>query len=153
MTSLGLMAHHLFGCWHGDYRLKRKYGDAFEAVKSRTSTLPFAAILEGRQQLPKDYYKARLVLECWCWLWRWCCGHGGGVAACSRCFETALPQRQAAGPRFVCWLHLPFDCCPFLLCVPLQEFLRGPYLLLLPFCVGTYLAHPLMQRASYFLGW
>ncbi|KAI3431840.1 hypothetical protein D9Q98_010592 [Chlorella vulgaris] len=89
VTSLGLMAHHLFGCWHGDYRLKRKYGDAFEAVKSRTSTLPFAAILEGRQQLPKDYYK---------------------------------------------------------------EFLRGPYLLLLPFCVGTYLAHPLMQRASYFLG-
>ena len=27
VTSLGLMAHHLFGCWHGDYRLKRKYGE------------------------------------------------------------------------------------------------------------------------------
>ncbi len=31
-TSLGLMAHHLFGCWHGDRRLKDKYGDAFEQV-------------------------------------------------------------------------------------------------------------------------
>jgi hypothetical protein len=27
VTSLGLMAHHLFGCWHGDFRLKRKYGE------------------------------------------------------------------------------------------------------------------------------
>lgn len=26
-------------------------------VKARTSTIPFAAILDGRQQLPKDYYK------------------------------------------------------------------------------------------------
>lgn len=90
VTSAGLMAHHLFGCWHGDYRLKRKYGDAFEAVKGRTSTLPFQAIIEGRQVLPQDYYK---------------------------------------------------------------EFLRGPYFFLLPFCVGAYLAHPLMQRAAYFLGW
>jgi zeta-carotene isomerase len=31
-TSLGLMAHHAFGCWHGDRRLKDKYGDAFEKV-------------------------------------------------------------------------------------------------------------------------
>ena len=21
------MAHHLFSCWHGDYRLRRKYGE------------------------------------------------------------------------------------------------------------------------------
>jgi uncharacterized membrane protein len=27
VTSLGLMAHHAFGCWHGDYRLARKYGE------------------------------------------------------------------------------------------------------------------------------
>ncbi|KAL4423637.1 hypothetical protein ABPG77_009224 [Micractinium sp. CCAP 211/92] len=90
VTSLGLMAHHLFGCWHGDFRLKRKYGEAFEEVRARTSTLPFQAILDGRQQLPKDYYK---------------------------------------------------------------EFLRGPYFALIPFCVGAYLCHPLMQRAAYFLGW
>jgi zeta-carotene isomerase len=84
------MAHHLFGCWHGDFRLRRKYGEAFDAVRARTSTLPFAAILDGRQQLPEDYYK---------------------------------------------------------------EFLRGPYLVLIPFCAGAYLCHPLMQRAAYFLGW
>jgi hypothetical protein len=27
VTSLGLMAHHLFGCWHGDRRLSSKYGE------------------------------------------------------------------------------------------------------------------------------
>ncbi len=26
-TCAGLMAHHLFGCWHGDRRLKDKYGE------------------------------------------------------------------------------------------------------------------------------
>jgi len=49
VTSGGLMAHHLFGCWHGDRRLSAKYGEAFEVVKARTSTFPFQAIWEGRQ--------------------------------------------------------------------------------------------------------
>ena len=35
----------------------------------------------------------------------------------------------------------------------LQEFLRGPDFALIPFCIGTYLCHPLMQQAAYFLGW
>jgi zeta-carotene isomerase len=48
-ASAGLMAHHLFGCWHGDQRLSSKYGEAFEVVKARTSTMPFKAIMEGRQ--------------------------------------------------------------------------------------------------------
>ena len=26
-TSAALMAHHLFSCWHGDFRLRRKYGE------------------------------------------------------------------------------------------------------------------------------
>ena len=26
LTSALLMGHHLFGCWHGDLRLRRKYG-------------------------------------------------------------------------------------------------------------------------------
>jgi zeta-carotene isomerase len=56
-TSIGLLAHHLFGVWHGDKRLAAKYGDAFEKVKERTSVIPFAAILDGRQKLPEDYYK------------------------------------------------------------------------------------------------
>lgn len=62
ITSLGLTAHHLFGVWHGDRRLSAKYGEAFELVKNRTSVTPFAAILEGRQKLPPDYYKEFLRL-------------------------------------------------------------------------------------------
>lgn len=48
-ASIGLMAHHIFGCWHGDKRLSDKYGHKFEAVKARTSIVPFKAIIEGRQ--------------------------------------------------------------------------------------------------------
>jgi zeta-carotene isomerase len=59
-------------------------------VKEETSIVPFQAILEGRQQLPPDYYK---------------------------------------------------------------EFLRVPYFVIAAFTLGAYLAHPLMQRASLWLGW
>ena len=59
LTNALLVAHHAFACWNGDRRLYDEHGDAFLAVKERTSTVPFAAILEGRQQLPKDYYKVR----------------------------------------------------------------------------------------------
>ena len=58
---MGLMAHHLFGCWHGDYRLRRKHGAAFDAVQARTSLVPFQAVWEGRQVLPPDYYKVRCL--------------------------------------------------------------------------------------------
>ena len=51
VTSIGLMLHHLFAVWHGDFRLKKRYGDEFEQVKSRTSIVPFQAILDGRQTL------------------------------------------------------------------------------------------------------
>ncbi|XP_024440157.1 15-cis-zeta-carotene isomerase, chloroplastic isoform X2 [Populus trichocarpa] len=61
-ASLGLIGHHLFGVWNGDRRLATRYGEAFEAVKKRTSIVPFAAILDGRQKLPKDYYKEFLRL-------------------------------------------------------------------------------------------
>ncbi|KAJ8479207.1 hypothetical protein OPV22_022934 [Ensete ventricosum] len=56
-ASVGLIAHHIFGVWNGDRRLALRYGQDFEALKSRTSVIPFAAILDGRQKLPKDYYK------------------------------------------------------------------------------------------------
>ncbi|CAI9117405.1 OLC1v1018797C2 [Oldenlandia corymbosa var. corymbosa] len=56
-ASVGLIGHHLFGVWNGDRRLAIRYGEDFEVVKSRTSVIPFAAIIEGRQKLPKDYYK------------------------------------------------------------------------------------------------
>lgn len=89
-ASVGLIGHHLFGVWNGDRRLALRYGEAFEIVKSRTSVVPFAAILDGRQKLPKDYYK---------------------------------------------------------------EFLRLPYLTVTAVTLGAYLAHPLMQAASYRLHW
>ena len=51
LTSVGLVGHHLFAVWHGDRRLRQRYGEAFEAVKARTSVIPFLAIVEGRQKL------------------------------------------------------------------------------------------------------
>jgi uncharacterized membrane protein len=51
VTCVGLVAHHLFAVWHGDRRLAARYGDAFLKVKERTSVIPFAAIIDGRQQL------------------------------------------------------------------------------------------------------
>ncbi|HIK17719.1 MAG TPA: hypothetical protein IGS53_20860 [Leptolyngbyaceae cyanobacterium M33_DOE_097] len=51
VTCLGLIAHHLFGVWHGDRRLTNRYGQAFEAVKARTSVIPFQAIAQGKQTL------------------------------------------------------------------------------------------------------
>jgi uncharacterized membrane protein len=60
-TSLGLIGYHLFAVWHGDRRLKIRYGDAFEAVKAQTSILPFWAILEGNPLFSKNLF----VLPMW----------------------------------------------------------------------------------------
>ena len=51
VTCVGLIAHHLFAVWHGDRRMKARYGEAFEVVKARTSVIPFRALLDGRQTL------------------------------------------------------------------------------------------------------
>ena len=51
LTSVGLIAHHLFAVWHGDRRWEKRYGEAFLAVKSRTSVIPFLAVIDGRQTL------------------------------------------------------------------------------------------------------
>ena len=56
VTSLGLIAHHLFAVWHGDRRLAARYGEAFEKVKARTSIVPFKAIIDGRQTLKWQEY-------------------------------------------------------------------------------------------------
>lgn len=89
-ASIGLIGHHLFGVWNGDRRLAKRYGADFEAVKRRTSIVPFAAIVNGRQKLPDDYYK---------------------------------------------------------------EFVRLPYLSITALTIGAYVAHPLMQAASFRLHW
>ncbi len=60
LTMSLLVAHHAFACWNGDRRLYDEHGDDFLQVKERTSIIPFQAIWEGRQILPKDYYKELL---------------------------------------------------------------------------------------------
>jgi Predicted membrane protein len=58
VTSLGLIAYHLFAVWHGDHRLERKYGQAFRDLKARTSVIPGLAILQKRQQLrPREFLR------------------------------------------------------------------------------------------------
>ncbi len=52
LTSLGLIAHHLFAVWHGDRRLQQRHGEAFTTVKANTSVIPFLAIIDGRQNFP-----------------------------------------------------------------------------------------------------
>jgi len=61
-ASTMLVLHHAFSVYHGDRRLETRHGEAFEYVKSKTSVVPFAAILDGRQELPPDYYKEFLRL-------------------------------------------------------------------------------------------
>jgi zeta-carotene isomerase len=62
-ASTILVAHHVFSMYHGDRRLQTRHGvEKFAALQERTSIVPFAAILDGRQQLPPDYYKEFLRL-------------------------------------------------------------------------------------------
>ena len=51
ITCAGLIGHHLFAVWHGDRRLKEKFGEDFEELKRQTSVFPFLAVLDGRQKL------------------------------------------------------------------------------------------------------
>jgi len=51
VTCAGLIGHHLFAVWHGDRRLKERFGAAFDTLRDSTSVVPFVAVLDGRQQL------------------------------------------------------------------------------------------------------
>ena len=57
LTMILLVGHHVFAVWNGDRRLYEEHGERFEAIRDRTSVAPFAAILDGRQVLPSDYWK------------------------------------------------------------------------------------------------
>lgn len=57
VTTAALLGYHAFGCWHGDRRLEREHGEAFRALRDRTSVVPFQAVWEGRQRLPPDYWR------------------------------------------------------------------------------------------------
>ncbi len=50
-TCFGLIAHHLFAIWHGDRRLRQRFGSAASELQAQTSIVPFAAVLDGRQKL------------------------------------------------------------------------------------------------------
>ncbi len=51
VTCAGLIGHHLFAIWHGDQRLKSKFGDEFEELRKKTSIIPFLAVINGSQKL------------------------------------------------------------------------------------------------------
>tara|TARA_Y100001968_G_scaffold223826_1_gene206468 strand:- start:1871 stop:2602 length:732 start_codon:yes stop_codon:yes gene_type:complete len=51
VTCIGLIGHHLFAIWHGDRRLKAKFGVEFEELRKNTSVIPFLAVFDGRQKL------------------------------------------------------------------------------------------------------
>ena len=51
VTCVGLISHHLFAIWHGDRRLKEKFGGLFDELKEKTSVIPFLAVIDGRQTL------------------------------------------------------------------------------------------------------
>mmetsp|Transcript_35271 Transcript_35271/g.94460 ORF Transcript_35271/g.94460 Transcript_35271/m.94460 type:complete len:396 (-) Transcript_35271:289-1476(-) len=55
-TMALLIGHHLFSVWNGDRRLRDQHGEVFDQVEARTSVVPFAAIIDGRQKLPSDYW-------------------------------------------------------------------------------------------------
>lgn len=59
-ASTILVLHHLYAVWHGDRRLATRHGEDFYEIQKRTSVVPFAAILEGRQVLPDDYVTREL---------------------------------------------------------------------------------------------
>jgi len=61
-TMALLIGHHAFACWNGDRRYRDFFGEELwnTVVVEKTSIVPFQAVLEGRQILPKDYYKELL---------------------------------------------------------------------------------------------
>lgn len=53
--------HHLFSVWNGDRRLHDKFGAQADLLRERTSVVPFAAILSGKQQLPPNFWRDEML--------------------------------------------------------------------------------------------
>jgi uncharacterized membrane protein len=148
-TSLVLMAHHAFGCWHGDYRLRRRWGEVGCVVSY--------APVPGR--------KSVCVLHTW----------GHGISWNGTTVNRSVVDQPASSPpmpkHFTKFLQILQDfeevkgrtsIVPFqaiwegrqkLPADYWREFVRLPYFVIAAFTLGTYWAHPLMQRASYWLKW
>lgn len=84
LTSVGLVGHHLFAVWHGDRRLRSRYGEAFETVKARTSVIPFLAIFEGRQTLKWQEFLRPSYLGILLFVWLVWWGHPWMLQATTR---------------------------------------------------------------------
>lgn len=57
-ASLALVAHHFFGAWNGDRRLRDKYGEEWNNYEQRTSLVPFVAVAQGKQTLkPQEFFR------------------------------------------------------------------------------------------------
>lgn len=50
-VSLALVAHHAFGAFNGDRRLRDRFGEEWVKYAKRTSIIPFAAIINGQQSI------------------------------------------------------------------------------------------------------
>lgn len=58
VTSLCLVSYHFFGSWHGDQRLKKKYGEEWRKLEEQTSIVPFVAVFNGKQKLyASEFFK------------------------------------------------------------------------------------------------
>ena len=84
LTSLGLIAHHLFSVWHGDRRLEKRYGDAFLKAKARTSVIPFLAVIDGRQSLKWQEFIRPAYLGVAGFVWLLWSGHPWLIQATGR---------------------------------------------------------------------
>ncbi|OSX81179.1 hypothetical protein BU14_0025s0060 [Porphyra umbilicalis] len=132
VASAGLIAHHLFGAWHGDVRLRERYGAEWDAYARRTSLLPFVALADGRQAVgggsgPASGPGGRT------WGWprlcgrrtrrtRRCCGWSGGgtgeweggrgVARLGRVWGSGTAVGCPCAPRaFVAWRRVGGGWC------------------------------------------
>jgi uncharacterized membrane protein len=163
VTSAALMAHHAFGCWHGDARLRQKWGQV--RTRSLTPAVCFGLLALVGMDLPihilgyacsclflfpgrafrlRPQFKVAAFFPL-CMVCAQICFTGG--LRCVQDFE-AVKARTSIVPFQAIWegrQKLPPDYY--------KEFLRVPYIAVLCTALGAYWAHPLMQRASYWLGW
>lgn len=82
-TSAGLMAHHLFSCWHGDFRQRRKYGE----VGSQTLSTALQVVLQHFAAAHSAAWKCGkggLIRALHC------CGFGVLLQCCGCCCSTLL---------------------------------------------------------------
>jgi hypothetical protein len=86
-TSAALMAHHAFSCWHGDFRLRRKYGEVGFLNHPKTLERPWTcgqclccACMHsaGPVAVPLTFYFSGLLFcrASWEWSEKWCKRHG-----------------------------------------------------------------------------